>query len=99
MTIGGEYDQDVKDKDGTIKEFKDATGFYYNDMYNHDTYTCNKRNSNVEDRFSSEIVCIDIGKDGVETHVPISLDGEELAALRCSAETLRKILDECKLGA
>ncbi len=75
MTIGGEYDQDVKEKDGTIKEFKDATGFYYNDMYNHDTYTCNKMNSNVEDKFSSEIVCIDIGKDGVE----ISYDDVDLA--------------------
>lgn len=40
-----------------------------------------------------------IGKDGVETHVPISLDKEELAALRYSAETLRKILDACALDA
>ena len=75
MSIGGEYDQDVKGDDGKIKEFKDATGFYYNDMDNHDTYTCNKRNSNVEDRFSSEVVCIDIGKDGIE----ISYDDVDLA--------------------
>ena len=66
MSIGGEYDQDVKDNDGKVKEYKDATGFYYNDMKNHDTYTCNKTNSNVEDKFSSELVSIDIGTDGVE---------------------------------
>ncbi len=66
MSIGGEYDQDVKDKDGKTTEYKDATGFYYNDMENHDTYTCNKMYSNVWDRFSSEIVCLDIGNDGIE---------------------------------
>ena len=38
-----------------------------------------------------------IGKDGVETHVPLELDENELASLRSSASTLRGILDECEL--
>jgi L-lactate dehydrogenase len=38
-----------------------------------------------------------VGKDGVETHVPLTLDAGELEALSHSARTLRGILDECGL--
>ena len=39
-----------------------------------------------------------VGKDGVETHVPLELDEGELDALHGSAKTLREILDECDLS-
>ena len=35
-----------------------------------------------------------VGREGVETHVPISLNEEEQSKLKASAETLKKILDE-----
>jgi L-lactate dehydrogenase len=38
-----------------------------------------------------------VGKDGVESHVPLTLDAGELKALSHSARTLRGILDECGL--
>jgi L-lactate dehydrogenase len=38
-----------------------------------------------------------VGKDGVETHVPITLDAGEQKALEESAGLLRNILDECGL--
>lgn len=38
-----------------------------------------------------------VGKNGVETKVPIALDEEELKNLQASAETLKSILQECDL--
>jgi L-lactate dehydrogenase len=38
-----------------------------------------------------------VGKDGVETHVPLTLDDGEQEALTHSAKLLRSILDECGL--
>lgn len=38
-----------------------------------------------------------VGKNGVETKVPISLDEDELKNLQASAETLKNILKECDL--
>jgi L-lactate dehydrogenase len=38
-----------------------------------------------------------VGKDGVETHVPLTLDEGEQEALNHSAGLLRGILDECSL--
>lgn len=35
-----------------------------------------------------------VGKDGVEQTVPISLNDEEVKALKASAETLKKVIDE-----
>lgn len=35
-----------------------------------------------------------VGKDGVETLVPIQLDGQEVAALQASARTLRQVIDD-----
>ena len=35
-----------------------------------------------------------VGRDGVEAVVPIDLSGDEAAALRASAETLRKVKEE-----
>ena len=39
-----------------------------------------------------------VGAEGIETHVPIPLDGEEIAALRHSAETLREVASTLDLG-
>ena len=38
-----------------------------------------------------------VGKNGIETKVPISLNEQEISDLQKSASTLRQILDECKL--
>jgi len=38
-----------------------------------------------------------VGKDGVETAIPISLDGNEALSLKASADTLRKIIDSLEL--
>ena len=38
-----------------------------------------------------------LGKEGIETHVPISLNDEETKALHNSAETLKKIICELDL--
>ena len=35
-----------------------------------------------------------VGKDGVETHVPIQLNQEEIEKLQKSAQTLKNILDQ-----
>ena len=35
-----------------------------------------------------------VGKNGVETPVPIELDQGEIAALRQSAEALRRVIDD-----
>ena len=39
-----------------------------------------------------------VGAEGIETHVPISLDEEEASALRHSAETLTKVASELNLS-
>jgi L-lactate dehydrogenase len=36
-----------------------------------------------------------VGKDGVETHVPLLLDDMEQQELKESAQLLRRILDDC----
>lgn len=38
-----------------------------------------------------------VGKDGVECHVPIQLDKEEISKLQKSAQTLQAILDQNKI--
>ena len=38
-----------------------------------------------------------VGKDGVETRVPISLNGEEEAKLKDSADTLKKVIEGLEL--
>ena len=40
-----------------------------------------------------------VGLNGIETHVPISLDADEAEKLRESAETLKKIAAELDLSA
>ena len=35
-----------------------------------------------------------VGKDGIECHVPIQLDNEEISKLKASAQTLQTILNQ-----
>ncbi|MCR4879738.1 MAG: L-lactate dehydrogenase, partial [Bacilli bacterium] len=37
-----------------------------------------------------------VGKDGIEGYTPISLDEKEMSELLKSADTLKKVMEDCK---
>ena len=67
MTIGGVYDDDEASADGQSQTtYNDNTGFYSSDMLEYAAYLCIDEDSDVKDRYSSEIVALDCDKDGLE---------------------------------